>query len=174
MSNKVFLKMLFLVGLVFLSTSVVSATFNVSNTPQLRQALLDAALNGQHDTIILAAGVYKTTSDGLGRFRFSDAEDFSLMVTGATSNSGDVILDGDGIDPVLSLKNSQDQDLYSAEVKNLTIRNGVDTSDSCGGLDVGFDEVYLTNISVLNNEEGICTPLPYVTYGSYNELCNKW
>ena len=62
---------------------VSAATFNVSTTPELRQALVDAAQNGQEDTIILADGTYATTDDGGGTFTFlagHDPEDYRHMV----------------------------------------------------------------------------------------------
>ena len=57
-----FLSVLF--SMCIFSTSVFAQTFNVSTTQELRQALLDAATNGQTDTIILADGTYATTDDG--------------------------------------------------------------------------------------------------------------
>lgn len=103
MSNNIFLKSLFLICLIFMAPNAFSATFNASNTPQLRQALLDAGVNGQDDTIVLAAGIYKTTSDDLGTFVFFDSEAFKLTIIGAANNRDEVVLDGDNTDQVLSL-----------------------------------------------------------------------
>ncbi len=46
------IKILFLPTL--LISSLLSAAFNVDSTAQFRQALEDAAMNGENDTIILA------------------------------------------------------------------------------------------------------------------------
>ena len=45
-------------------THLQAATFNVSTTLGLREALILAAGNGEADTIVLADGTYATTDDG--------------------------------------------------------------------------------------------------------------
>ena len=52
----------------------------VTDTPQLRQALTAAQSNGQDDVIVLADGIYSTSADGLGPFQFLDDESFSLSL----------------------------------------------------------------------------------------------
>lgn len=72
------------------------ATHYVSDTPELRQALLDAAQNGLDDRIILADGIYKTTDDGEGTFTFSSTEDKYLSIEGMSNTN--TILSGDNKD----------------------------------------------------------------------------
>ncbi|MEA2048046.1 MAG: choice-of-anchor Q domain-containing protein [Campylobacterota bacterium] len=94
-----------LLSTLLLTISAMSQTFNVSNTPELRTALNDAAANGQDDTIILADGTYKTTDDGGGTFIFLDNEDHNLTLKG--SNPQNVILSGDNQDRIFFYKNTQ-------------------------------------------------------------------
>ncbi len=55
--------MKYLLTILLLATYGLSATFNVSTTPELRTALETAATNGEDDTITLADGTYKTIDD---------------------------------------------------------------------------------------------------------------
>lgn len=147
-----------LIFLAFLTTNVFSAVFNVSNTPQLRQALLDAALNGQEDWIVLAAGVYRTTSDGLGTFRFSDSEPFDLTIMGQNGLSrNEVILSGEGVNQVLSVLNSTKSTLA---LGTLTLSFGYGFNECGGGLHSDFDVIYITDVDVVDNAAnrggGIC------------------
>ena len=80
---------------------VSAATFNVSNTPELRQALLDAGQNGQADTIILVDGTYATTDDGGGTFTFLDNENYDLTLQGSSAENA--ILSGANTHQVLFL-----------------------------------------------------------------------
>ena len=83
----------------FMALNLSAQTFNVSTTPELRTALLDAASNGEDDTIVLADGTYKTTDDSGGTFEFLDDESYSLTLQG--SNRDKVILSGDKQDQIL-------------------------------------------------------------------------
>ena len=49
------------ISLIAFSQTAFSATFNVANTPEFREALKFAPTNGEDDTIILADGIYKTS-----------------------------------------------------------------------------------------------------------------
>lgn len=89
------LRTVLLIAICLLPNIVLAQTFNVSTTAQLRTALENATVNGEDDVIILEAGTYKTTDDGLGTFKFSDTEAHNLTIKakdGLTAN--DVILDG--------------------------------------------------------------------------------
>ena len=104
------------------ASSLFSATFNVDSTSQLRQALEDAALNGENDTIILAPGRYKVMDDEVGTFTFNDNEEYNLTIIGAVGYSRDeIILDGEGKRQVLNLQNSKP---FTVILKHLTIMNG--------------------------------------------------
>ena len=142
MKKKYIIEKVFLATLLLTSGSF-SKTFTVSNVSELRQALEDSALNGEDDTIELKAGVYKTTSDALGTFTFTDDESKKLTIqanNGLTSK--DVILSGDNTDRVLSVNGSS---IFI--LKNISIRNGKGaTSETGGGLSVkNYMEVYGCN-----------------------------
>jgi len=124
------------------------AVFNVSNEMQFQSALDTAAVNGEDDTVVLAAGTYSVTSNGSLPFRYvvapacnSGAVADSLTITGA--GAGSTILDGGGVHQVLHLRHERfgpvclDQPVSGTEVDNnnddsqaaitvedLTIRNG--------------------------------------------------
>ncbi|BCD62481.1 hypothetical protein NitYY0826_C1357 [Nitratiruptor sp. YY08-26] len=93
--------------LTLLPLSIFSATFNVSNTAELRQALENAAHNGENDTIILQPGRYVTTSDGKGTFTFHDDEEYNLTIQGAAGyDRSEIVLNGDNTDQVMNLTNA--------------------------------------------------------------------
>jgi len=69
------------------SLTLFAQTFNVSDTEGLRAALSDASGNGEHDTIILADGIYATTDDGLGTFKYIDDEVYSLTLRGSSRDN---------------------------------------------------------------------------------------
>ena len=76
----------------------------VTTLAEFRQALEDAALNGLNDVILLGKGIYRTTDDGQGPFRFQDDEEQNLTITAAPGfGSDDVILDGNDSTQVLRL-----------------------------------------------------------------------
>jgi len=111
---------LLIFALLTLSPTLFAQTFNVSTTAELRQALVDAASNGQDDTILIADGTYKTTDDGLGGFEYVGSENNALIIQG--SDALNVILDGDYSNRVLSAKIiGFDNNII---VSNVTIQNG--------------------------------------------------
>lgn len=113
---------------VLLFNNAFAQTIYVSQTAQLRQALESAALNGEADTIILSSGVYKTTDDGLGTFKFSDSQDYNLTIQ--ASDGADVILDGANTHQVLNLTNTKNTTFF---IKNISITNG-NTQDGYAGI----------------------------------------
>jgi len=125
-----------------------SQTFTVSNVSEFRQALEDSALNGEDDTIQLKAGVYKTTSDGLGSFTYNDEEPHSLTLT-ATPNTN-VILDGDNTNRVFFYHNG-----YSPKfiLKNISIQNGnaSESLEYASGIITNAKEVEINNCIFKNN-----------------------
>ncbi|MBI5374877.1 MAG: right-handed parallel beta-helix repeat-containing protein [Candidatus Schekmanbacteria bacterium] len=135
----------------FLSNSISAATFKVSTTSEFRQALLDAAGNGEDDTIILNAGTYKTTDDGLGTFTFSDSEAHNLTIKakdGLTRN--DVILDGDNTDQVLDYENTETDSVLT--VDTITVQNCyTHGSGNTGGGISSSSDIIITNTTISNN-----------------------
>jgi len=133
---------LILLASILVATSSYANTFIVSDVREFRNALENAALNGEHDTIVLQKGVYHTNSDGAGAFAFSDQEAYDLTVeadTGLTAK--DVVLDGDGISRVFTYFNSVRERLLT--LKNISLINGLSTSGEGGCI-----YTYLQNLTL--------------------------
>lgn len=132
-----------LIILTLLMGSLFGATFNVSTTPEFRQALLDAAQNGQDDTIILADGTYKTTDDGQGTFIFLDNEEYALTLKG--SGMDKVILSGDNVHKTLDIRSSS----FSAELflEYISIKYSIEA-----GLNTNLCDVNISNVKISNNK----------------------
>ncbi|MBI4682561.1 MAG: hypothetical protein HY757_05595 [Nitrospirae bacterium] len=142
------IRMIIIIFVLFFGVNGFAATFKVTNTREFRIALKKAAGNGQDDTIILNAGVYKTTDDGLGTFVFSDVEPYDLTVKakdGLTSN--DVILDGKNADVVIKFKNPQGI-THEVTLERVSIING-----KAGGVDCDYN-LSVTGSIISNNGEG--------------------
>jgi len=174
--SKIKITITFFLVLSFLSFYGYSsaATFKVSTTSEFRQALLDAAGNGEDDTIILDAGTYKTTDDGQGTFTFSGTEAYNLTIKakdGLTRN--DVILDGDNTDQVLNFANTETDSVLT--VDSITVQNGYIYYDhgtpSTGGIDSSYKyEVVITNSIISGNAgEGISSGKVTVTNSIVSE-----
>ena len=124
-------------------------TFYVSNLSQLRSSLENAAVNGEDDTIILAAGIYKTTGDGLGTFTFVDTEPHNLTIKAADGlTAKDVVLDGDNIGLVFSYNDPQPSALT---FERISVRNSLAVNGYGGaiaimsGSDLSIDRCSLTD-----------------------------
>ena len=118
----------FILAMCIFSTSVLAATFNVSTTPELRQALLDAATNGQSDTIVLANGTYATTDDSGGTFTFLDNENYDLTLQGSSAEN--VILSGDNTHQVLNFNVINNE--TTIHLDSLSVSYGVSEEDGGG------------------------------------------
>jgi hypothetical protein len=128
-----------------------AATFNVSDTPELRQALINASGNGKDDTIILNAGIYKITDDGSGAFEFIDIEPNNLIIKSKKGlNSTDVILDGDYIDSVFKFMNPRCPEC-TITLERISVING-----KTGGIDSDYNLI-ISGSRILNSagEKGI-------------------
>ncbi len=161
--------------ILFHGGTTFGATFPVSTTQEFRQALLDAAGNGEADTILLADGTYKTTDDGGGAFTFSDNDAHDLTIQGGSPEN--VILSGEDTDQVLSftsttstatidlvnfsvVKGSAGQngggihagDLYSINVTNCIISGNF--AGSYGGGFYGIGRLTVTNSTIADNNAG--------------------
>ena len=120
----------FIITLNFMITFAIGATFNVSTTAEFRQALLDAARNGQDDTIILSDGAYGINDDGGGAFDIglpSRNDNMDLEIIGQGLNT---ILSGENSDGILELGGLND-----ISFKNLSF---IDTPQNNSGA------IYLT------------------------------
>ncbi len=89
---------------------------------EFRQALEDAAANGESDRIVLAKGTYNVTSDGLGTLTFDDNEAFNLTIEAQKGlTSKDVILDGNNSTQVFNFDNKKSSTLI---LKNISVVDG--------------------------------------------------
>ncbi|UCH80768.1 MAG: hypothetical protein JSW20_13675 [Nitrospiraceae bacterium] len=132
-----FLCSLSVLFLLLTSGQSAAATFSVSNTEGLRQALIDAAGNRQNDTIILAAGAYKTTDDGSGTFEFNDNEPFDLVIKSEDGlNRGNVIIEGDNFKRVFKFTNPQHPQCSITLERISVINNHSDGIDSDCNLNI--------------------------------------
>jgi hypothetical protein len=138
-----FLSTLVVLFIVAINQIALAQTFNVSTTPELRQALQDAAGNGQDDLIMLADGTYKTTDDGGGTFTFLDNEDYDLTIQGSSAEN--VILNGDNTDRVLGLYCSQ------SILSNITISNGNSSADGGGLYTSRYNNLNIENCIITEN-----------------------
>jgi len=125
-----------------------TATFHVSTTPELRQALIEASGNRKDDIIILHAGIYKTADDGEGTFMFIDIDPHNLVIKSKDGlKRKDVILDGGNTDNVFSFTNPQCSEC-TITLERLSIINGRSE---------GIESDYNINIlssSIINNYGG--------------------
>lgn len=113
--------------LILLTNLAIAQTFNVSNTMQFRQALESSALNGENDIIVLSSGIYKTTDDGLGAFKFSDTQENNLTIKPVDGET--VVLDGANVHQVLNLTSTKNSTFF---LKNISILNGTTQDDYAG------------------------------------------
>ena len=118
------------ISILLAATALVlySATFNVSTTSELREALETAATNGEDDTIVLADGVYKTTDDGQGTFIYLSNEANKLALIGSSSEN--VILSGDHVDQIFNHQSTEDAPL---KLEKLSFVDGNNTDNGHGG-----------------------------------------
>lgn len=142
----------FVLSIIFLyGGTTLGATFPVSTTQQLRQALLDAAGNGAADTILLADGTYATTDDGGGTFIFSDSQNYDLTIRGSSPKG--VILSGEDTDQVLSFNSTTST--ATIHLENISIVNG-STLENGGGIHAeDLYSVSMTNCRISGNMAGI-------------------
>ena len=149
--NILFLCAVFQMSPVFVS-GATAQIFNVSTTAQLRTALENAAVNGEDDIIILAAGTYKTTDDGLGTFTFIDTEAHNLTIEAAEGlTAADVILDGDNTDQVIRYNNTQASTLI---LEGISIKNGRTLNSNGGGIATN-NNLIVTSSVISNNTASI-------------------
>jgi len=141
----------FVLSVIFLyGGTTLGATFPVSTTQQLRQALLDAAGNGEADTILLADGTYATTDDGGGTFIFSDSQNYDLTLQGSSPKA--VMLSGENTDQVLLFNSTTST--ATIHLVNISVVNGNTTEDG-GGIQTGEHySVSITNCRISGNMAG--------------------
>jgi len=104
-----------LASVLYISTPLQAATFNVATPAEFQSALTTAQANGVTDTINVAAGTYNVGTT----LTYSSDENYDLAVVGAGATS--TILDGGGERQCLNLSNAGDG---GVSVSGLTCRNG--------------------------------------------------
>ncbi len=137
--------MKYLLTILLLTTYGLSATFNVSTTPELRTALETAATNGEDDTIILADGTYKTTDDAGGTFIYLSNEANKLTLQGSSSEN--VILSGDSTDQILNHQSTEDAPMT---LEKLSFVEGNITEGLGGGVYTDYS-IVVTDCNFTNN-----------------------
>jgi len=111
-----------------------AATWCVASAGDLRAKLLVAANNGEDDTIKLVRGTYLVAGN---EFSFNSTQAFGLVVNGGfnpgctstNQDARDTALDGGGTSQVLNITSPG-----SVALRYLTIRNGLRSGSSGGGL----------------------------------------
>ena len=120
--------------------------WEVSNMSEFRQALEDAAANGDSDRIVLAKGTYNVTSDGLGTLTFDDNEAFDLIIEAKKGlTSKDVILDGNNSTQIFNFNNTQGSTLI---LKNISV---VDANTTKNGAVYTNQNIKVEDCTVSNN-----------------------
>lgn len=122
----------YLLPSLMLSLNVCAQTFNVSSTPELREALTVASSNGEDDIILLADGLYSTTSDAKGTFTYLSNESNSLTIQGSQADK--VILDGEKQHQILQFSPTVKAKLI---IENTSFLNGF--SSNGGAIYTSYD-----------------------------------
>lgn len=142
------------VAFLFLTTgSVNAAIFDVSNATEFQTRLIEAAQNGQDDTINVAAGIYNISNQLL----YSTWENYALTIQGA--GAGVTILHGGDAYQILSLDTNNlsggDNNAHIT-IKGLTFTNGATTAMPGGGLSIFTENANITleNCAFTNNIAG--------------------
>ena len=134
-----------------LSSVSFAADFNVATTQEFRAALSSSAGNGESDMINLAAGIYKTTDDGLGTFEFTSNLGGTLTISG--TSDGTVILDGNSQDRILKILQVESMALH---IKDITFQGGHiksdDSSNNNGAAIYIVGDYKLTEFSIKNSK----------------------
>ena len=159
------IRLLILTLTLLASSFVYPATFNVSSTPELREALNIAATNGEADDIILSDGVYKTTDDGKGQFIYLSNEHYPLVIKGSSAEN--VVISGDKTDEIFEARSTVSQ---SFTISHLTFEESY-------GKVLNTNLLYLSINNVLfeNNNNNYNNGLIYITgeYGGGDSLFIK-
>lgn len=124
-----------------------ATVWNVSTISQFRQALENAAANGENDRIVLAKGTYNVTSDKLGTLTFDDAEEYNLTIQAEDGlTSKDVVLTGNSTEQVFNFKNKQNSVLI---LKDITVTGGYSTTH--GGGVYSDKNIHIEDCNISNN-----------------------
>jgi len=120
--------------------------WNVSNITEFRQALEDAAANGESDRIVLSKGTYNVASDGLGTLAFDDNEAFNLTIEALEGlTHKDVILDGNHSKQIFNFNNTKSSTLT---LKNISV---IDANSTENGAVYTNQNIKVKDCNISNN-----------------------
>lgn len=139
------------IGLLLTAAAAEAAVFCVDTGPELQQALMAAASNGEADTIKVEAGTYE--GSGAIAFGYSTSQNFGLSLSGGFLSNcalqilqpGFTRLSGSDARQVISLHGAPGSS-GALSISNLTISDGF-TSQAGGGLLIGAGG-FFGNVSV--------------------------
>lgn len=121
---------------------VNAGDFHVTTAAEFETALNTAAINGEDDTIYVAAGTCE------GNFSYAPQDGKSLIIRSEPGTTAqDIVLDGGGADTVLRLWGSSEGG--SVSIEGLTIQNGSESGLRVycqdGSLDITLNQVVIQN-----------------------------
>ena len=119
-----FIPMLIAIAGVSLCNEAKAATFNVSTSAQLQNALTTAQSNHQNDLINIAAGTYLIPSGNSFAYVPVANETFSLVIQG--SGTGTTTLNGNNLNRIMLVKTTQVTNDLNADItiKDIHFQNG--------------------------------------------------
>lgn len=147
--NRIFCALLTVAVVLIPISPAGAATFCVQTDQGFQNALNEAEINGQDDTILLVRGTYSSPSSPEGRFYFGSSEPYSLTIEGDwdvssgicirlwTPSAANTIIDGGGIKAGLILQSLSDEPI-TVSVKYLNFDDGhhFGSGQYAGGLTV--------------------------------------
>ena len=141
---------LFCLSASFFVNTAGAATFCVSDSTELQNALIVAASNGEDDTVKIVQGSY------VGNFVYSSTESYDVTIKGGYTGNcisqeidpANTILDGDKASSVLVLVSSNESNFT---VQGLSLQNGDASSGGEGNKGAGlYVKTAVGNVSVSN------------------------
>lgn len=143
-------KILMLCLLFVFSMPLQAATFCVGTSSELTDALETAESNGEDNTIKIKVGDYLAAPTVGTQFRYLAESNQNLTLSGGWSdfnqigclvqndNPMDTVLDGGGVNRVLSISHQQSSPDVNVKIENLTISNGHSSGLSTPGMVLYF------------------------------------
>ena len=114
-----------------------AGTFQVKNAAELQKALTTASANGEHDEIMVAAGILKIPQT----LTYDSSENFSLTIRGA--GPGRTTLDGGNTAKIGALNSTNAEGHLT--IRGITFQNGNNrATDFGGGLSLEVDAAAIT------------------------------
>ena len=121
------------------------ATFNVSDSDELRSALSIAESNGAEDTINIGVGTFNTL---LGYFEYVSSDNAPITIIGA--GAGHTKLDALGSGRALHIRATGSSDAH-INIRGITFQGGMSSEDGGGLLVEGSADIHIENCEFKNN-----------------------